>query len=54
MDYAALAFDVLNDVMKDDAIIALGSDGFTVDDNGNDSHPNTNGQVYFYLVFGAE
>ena len=32
----------------DDHINALGSDGFTVDDDGIDTHPNKNGQVYFW------
>lgn len=35
-----------------DAIIALGSDGFTVDDQGADSHPNKNGQVYTFTCWG--
>lgn len=33
-------------------IIALGADGFTVDDQGSDSHPNKNGQTYNYVAFG--
>ena len=32
----------------DNHINALGSDGFTVDDDGADTHPNKNGQVYFW------
>jgi hypothetical protein len=35
-----------------DAIIALGADGFTVDDGGSDGHPNANGIVYNYLCLG--
>lgn len=35
-----------------DSIIALGTDGFTVDDNGIDAHPNKNGQVYEWLAIG--
>ena len=35
-----------------DAVISLDSDGFTVDDQGTDSHPNTSGTVYNYLVLG--
>lgn len=35
-------------------IIVLGSDGFTVDDNGADQHPNKSGQVYNYLAYGQE
>lgn len=37
---------------KINAIIALGSDGFTVDDGGDDDHPNKNGQVYNYVAIG--
>ena len=33
-------------------IISLDSDGFTVDDDGADADPNTNGQVYNYLAMG--
>ncbi len=33
-------------------IIALGSDGFTVDDAGADAHPNKNTTVYNYLAIG--
>lgn len=36
----------------DDMIIALGSDGFTVDDGGSNSHPNKSGSVYNYLCLG--
>ena len=39
---------------RDNRIIAVGADGFTVDDGGTDQHPNKNEQVYNYLVFGAE
>lgn len=35
-----------------DAIIALGADGFTVDDAGTDSGPNANGIVYNYIAMG--
>ena len=35
------------------AIIAVGTGSFTVDDNGADSHPNKNSQVYNYLVIGT-
>ncbi len=34
------------------AIIALGADGFTVDDGGVDDPPNKNGTVYNYLCLG--
>lgn len=33
-------------------IIALGADGFTVDDNGADEDPNANGITYNYLALG--
>jgi hypothetical protein len=35
----------------DNAIIALGSDGFTVDDAGSDSHPNKASTTYNYIAF---
>ena len=35
-----------------DAIISLDADGFTVDDGGSDSHPNTSGVIYNYLAMG--
>ena len=34
------------------AIIALGSDGFTVDDAGSNEHPNKSSQVYNFTCFG--
>jgi hypothetical protein len=33
-------------------IIALGADGFTVDDAALDAHPNKNAQVYNYMAIG--
>ena len=38
---------------RDDSIITLAVDSFTVDDDGADSHPNKNGQVYNYYALGA-
>ena len=35
-----------------DSIISLDVDGFTVDDDGTDAHPNKNTQVYAYLCLG--
>ena len=35
-----------------DKIIALGADGFTVDDGGADERPNANGVVYNYWALG--
>jgi len=37
----------------DNQIIALGADGFTVDDAGADAHPNKADQVYCYLCLGV-
>ncbi len=39
---------------QDNAIIALGSDGFTVDDRGVDDHPNKDTEVYYYIAWGQE
>ena len=33
-------------------IIALGTDGFTVDDNGANTDPNSSGVVYNYMAIG--
>ena len=33
-------------------IISLDTDGFTVDDDGADAHPNKNSQVYNYIALG--
>lgn len=33
-------------------LISLDTDGFTVDDNGANEHPNQNGVVYNYLAMG--
>ena len=38
--------------LVDDQIISIDSDGFTVDDNGVDTHPNKDSQVYNYLAIG--
>lgn len=37
---------------KDNRLISLDSDGFTVDDDGADDHPNKNLQVYNYIAWG--
>lgn len=37
---------------EESGIIALGADGFTVDDDGSDADPNANTVVYNYLVLG--
>ena len=38
---------------RDRRMISLDPDGFTVDDNGTDEHPNKDGQIYNYLAIGA-
>lgn len=37
---------------RNNAINTMGEDGFTIDDNGADTHPNKNGVTYDYLVLG--
>lgn len=36
----------------DNRLISLDADGFTVDDDGADEHPNKNGQGYVYMALG--
>ena len=36
----------------DNRINSLDADGFTVDDDAGDAHPNANGRVYSYLALG--
>lgn len=38
--------------LLDNRLISLDSDGFTVDDDGSDQHPNKDGQAYDYIAFG--
>lgn len=55
MDDNAAGFVALigsSHVGKTDRIISLDADGFTVDDDGADGHPNKNSQVYNYLAIG--
>jgi hypothetical protein len=40
-------FDII-----DDRVTSLGADGFTVDDEGGDNVPNSNGGVYDYVAWG--
>ena len=49
---AGAAYDVKNAQIKDNKIISLDADGFTVDDDGADAHPNKSGQVYNYWALG--
>ncbi len=37
---------------RDNRIVSLDADGFTVDDNGSDSNPNKSGITYNYLAIG--
>ena len=39
-------------ITRHNAIIALGADGFTVDDDGADADPNANTIVYNYIAMG--
>lgn len=51
---AGMAVDLGNDSHRwvTDAVIALGADGFTVDDDANDRHPNKNAHAYNYFALG--
>lgn len=53
-DAAGIAFSPKNNDLIKDKIIALGTDGFTVDDDGSDSGPNQNSQVYDFYALGVE
>lgn len=41
-----------NNIVENNRIISLDSDGFTVDDNGADHAPNANGETYFFAAWG--
>jgi hypothetical protein len=43
---------VAGTTFRDNEIISLDSDGFTVDDDGADAHPNKNSSVYSYMALG--
>jgi len=49
-DYADL-HNASGDNNYDDKI-TIDVDGFTVDDNGSDTDPNKNGEVYYYICLG--
>ncbi len=49
---AGIAIEVASALAEQNTVIALGADGFTVDDAGGDAHPNKNGVTYNYLAFG--
>ena len=53
-DASGLAITVTSSavITDDDAIITLGADGFTVDDDGTDDDPNANTIVYNYVAMG--
>ena len=38
--------------VQTNTIISLNADGFTVDDNGADQHPNKSSQIYNYIAIG--
>jgi len=52
-DADGLAYNVYDVRFRDDQIIAFAEGSFTVDDNSDNSHPNTSGQVYNYMVLGT-
>jgi hypothetical protein len=47
-----LHHDVASHNYDADQIISLDADGFTVDDDGADAHPNQNGITYYYRAIG--
>jgi hypothetical protein len=53
-DYSVFAgvFGSGDHYVFDNKINSLDADGFTVDDDGLDSHPNTNGVTYDYVAWG--
>ncbi len=46
------AVDIKNGQFETNMIISLDADGFTVDANGSDQHPNKNTITYNYLAIG--
>lgn len=38
--------------VRDNRVISLDADGFTVDDDGADAEPNKNGMTFLYLAIG--
>jgi len=51
-DNAAGGAVVAGTTFRDNEIISLDTDGFTVDDDGADAHPNKNSSVYSYMALG--
>jgi hypothetical protein len=51
-DNAAGGAVVAGTTFRDNEIISLDADGFTVDDDGADAHPNKNSSVYSYMALG--
>ena len=49
---AGMSWETSSPATLINSTIALGSDGFTVDDGGSDLHPNKSAQVYNYVAFG--
>ena len=42
--------DLGNSKFETDKVLSLDADGFTVDDNGSDEHPNESGTIYNYYA----
>ena len=51
-DYSFTMIRSVGNNVWDNRINSLDADGFTVDDDGANNHPNTNGVVYDYLALG--
>lgn len=52
LTWTDLTINLVDGAVGTDRVIALGADGFTVDDGGSDAAPNKNGVVYDYIAFG--
>jgi len=44
--------DISNNTFDDNSVISLDADGFTVDDNGANEHPNQSSVTYNYVAIG--
>ena len=49
-EYALHLYDTLDSL--DNRVLSLDADGFTVDDDGADNHPNKNGTTYDFICLG--
>jgi len=54
VDGLAIKISSADVTAQDNSIIAIGADGFTVDDSGGDGHPNKNTIVYYYMCLGID